>query len=1244
MRERCYDADSCWHGGGTITAESVPSGDPTLAPVESDRSFASGRYRVLRILGEGAQKTVYLARDTALERECALAVLRSDAMSPDGLARVRREAQAMARLGGHPNVVGVHDIGEEGDGRPFIVCEFVDGGDLRRVLRDAAEALPQERALDVVSDVLKALAVAHASGVVHRDIKPANIWLTKSGVAKLGDFGLAAALDHTQITLAGSVMGTATYMPPEQALGGDVDGRSDLYALGAVFYELVTGRPPFLGDDALAVISQHINVAPVAPSWHNAAVSGPIEELILRLLAKLPEDRPADAEQVLEELARIRALPAAESTTSAASGAALEAVAWGRFVGRQEELEQLKAAFDQVRSGQGSLVMIAGEPGIGKTRLSEELGVYARLRGALLMHGRCYEGEAGQPYQPFIEAFRQFVRNRAEPLLREELGDGAPEIATLVSEVRRRFPDVPEAQPLDGEAQRLRLFESITQFVLRAAGSAPLVLMLDDLQWADKASLLLLRHMLPQIADERVLIVGVYRDVELDRKHPLADAIGSLRREKNYQRVLVRGLPEDSVEELLASMSESDDDSANRRALAVALYRESEGNPFFIREILSHLIEERKLYRKDGRWTSDGAGVTSLGIPEGIREVIGRRLSRLSEECNKVLVVASAMNGGFSWDAVRAVTDEDEDTLLDLFDEAVSAQLIFERKRDQSGVYDFTHALMRQTLYEEMSGPRRIALHRRIADALERLYAANLDAHVVELAYHFYEAAPRGDVDKAIEYAVRAGDAAMAMTAYDEAVSHFQHALQTLELKPVVDPAQRCDLQLRLGDAQNRAGEPKLALETLEAAAALARDLRTPDLVTRAALTMITIWTGVGQIYDPQLGIVSEALALLPQEDSVTRVRLTSALARAHAFTDAHERGVELTGVAVEMARRVGDRSALAHALDNRHFLIAAPEYAAERLLLATEQLALAGQLGDQLMVTQGHLWRLTDLFETADMAAFDAAYTVAKALLEASNLPLHQWFHDLTLVMLATVEGRFAEAELLLAQTLVSGQRVEGSQGIQLYGIQMFVLRWHQGRLSEMSILFEGLRSQLDSFPILRGILAFLQLEMGQLDDARATFEILAAGDFTSVLRDSVWLVAMSLLGQTCAVLGDRERALTLYDLLIPYEQRNVIGGEAVVSIGAASRYLGLLATTLEDWDSAERHFEHALEMNTRLRARPWFGHTQCDYATMLLRRAAPGDASKAVELLIAATAIADELGMSGLTARIADVRGGQL
>ncbi|KKL09588.1 hypothetical protein LCGC14_2564360, partial [marine sediment metagenome] len=373
-------------------------------------SFAGGRYQVQRFLGEGGRKRVYLAHDSKLDRDVAIAVIKTEGLDEAGLARVQREAQAMGRLGDHPHIVTVHDIGDE-DAQPYIVSQYMAGGDLEGLLRDAENhRLPLDQALRIANEVRQALEHAHSRGIVHRDLKPGNIWLTeapsaRSGqaqTAKLGDFGLAMAVDRSRLTTQGMMLGTAAYMPPEQALGRQADARSDLYSLGCVLYEMVTGRPPFLGDDAVAIISQHINTAPVTPSWHNSAVPRALENLILALLAKDPQERPESAAAVGEELRRIQQVSAegAAVEPATAAGVELQPGLVGRFVGRRQEIDELKAALEDTLSGKGRLMMLVGEPGIGKTRLAQEFAVYASLRGAQVLTGRCYEARSRSPISP----------------------------------------------------------------------------------------------------------------------------------------------------------------------------------------------------------------------------------------------------------------------------------------------------------------------------------------------------------------------------------------------------------------------------------------------------------------------------------------------------------------------------------------------------------------------------------------------------------------------------------------------------------------------------------------------------------------------------------------------------------------------------------------------------------------------------------------------------------------------------
>ena len=277
----------------TVTSPPVRTPDPEQST--SPSSFAAGRYEVRRFLGEGGKKRVYLAHDSLLDRDVAFALIRTEGLDETGRERVRREAQALARLGGHPHLVTIHDIGDEG-GQPFSVMEYMAGGSVADAVSEAEEhRLPLERTLEIATAVSEALTFVHAGNLVHRDVKPGNVFLGEDGTAKLGDFGLAAALDRTRLTQDSMVMGTAAYMPPEQALGGEVTPQSDLYSLGAMLYEMVTGRTPFVGDDPTSVISQHINTPPVAPSWHTEHCPPDLEEIILHCLQKAPDDRPESA-------------------------------------------------------------------------------------------------------------------------------------------------------------------------------------------------------------------------------------------------------------------------------------------------------------------------------------------------------------------------------------------------------------------------------------------------------------------------------------------------------------------------------------------------------------------------------------------------------------------------------------------------------------------------------------------------------------------------------------------------------------------------------------------------------------------------------------------------------------------------------------------------------------------------------------------------------------------------------------
>ncbi|MCH8009985.1 MAG: protein kinase, partial [Chloroflexi bacterium] len=475
-------------GGQTLVAQ------PAAASVQRGlpESFGDGRYQVLRFLGEGGVKRVYLAHDTKLDSNVAIAAIKEE-LGPEAAARIEREVQSMGRLRDHPHIATIHDVGGDG-ASTYIVQEFMEGGSLADALRAAPEnRLSIPDVIRISNQICQALAFAHEHGIVHRDVKPENVWLTADGTAKLGDFGLSIAIDSSRLTEAGTMLGTVAYMPPELAVGGarEADVRCDLYSLGAMMYEMAAGRPPFAGTDPVAIISQHISTAPVAPSWHNAAVPKPLEALILKLLEKRPEQRPESAKAVAEQLDALAANMDASSSDGAdlADANPIDRIAGGVFVGREEETQELRSALASALSGQGKLVLLTGEPGIGKTRMAEELATYARLRDAQVLWGRCHE-RAGQPsYWPWVQAIRSYVHTRDLQALASDMGSGAADIAQVVTEIRDRLPGLSTPPVLEPEEARFRLFDSITTFLKNASNREPLVIVLDDIQWADEASL-----------------------------------------------------------------------------------------------------------------------------------------------------------------------------------------------------------------------------------------------------------------------------------------------------------------------------------------------------------------------------------------------------------------------------------------------------------------------------------------------------------------------------------------------------------------------------------------------------------------------------------------------------------------------------------------------------------------------------------------------------------------------------------
>jgi class 3 adenylate cyclase len=1203
-------------------AEQSEAAGASQGPVEpaAPESLSGGRYQVRRFIGEGAKKRVYLAHDTRLDRDVAVALIKLEGLDEAGRVRVRREAQAMGRLGDHPNIVTVHDIGED-DGRLFIVSQYMAGGDLERVLEQCEDRrLPIDETLRISTELCDALEYAHDRGVVHRDVNARNVWLSADGTAKLGDFGLAVSLDRSRLTQEGMMVGTVAYMAPEQSLGRPPDVRSDLYALGATMYELLTGRPPFLGDDAVAIISQHINTPPVAPSWHRKDVPEQVETLVLDLLEKDPERRPKSAAVIRERLQQVSSTPALrEPVADTPLANPLDRLASGVFVGREEQLDQLREGVENALSGRGRVLLLVGEPGIGKTRTSEELATYARMRGAQVLWGRCYEGEGAPAYWPWLQIVRAYALESEPQTLVSEMGPGAADIAEVVSEVRERLPGLPTPPKLTPEQARFRLFDSITTFLRNAGSRQPMVLVLDDLHWADKPSLLLFQFVARELDSSRLLLVGTYRDVEVGRQHPLEQTLAELARMQKGDRVLLRGLADEDVSRFI----ELTTGHTPPRALVEAVYRETEGNPFFMQEVV-------RLLESDGRIEQgDSATSWSVEIPQGVRQVIGRRLNGLSEECNRVLTIGSAIGREFDLGVLSRVAELEEDAVLELLEQAEEARIIGEVE-GTSATYRFSHALVRETLYGEIRTTRRVRMHRRIAEVIEERHAGRLEPHLAELAHHYCEAAAGGAVDKAVDYAAQAARRALESLAFEEAANHFERALIALEAGDPIDQTKRCELMMSRGDALFQAGLPLEARQVFMDSAALARDLESPHYFAIAVIGVAREPIRPSEGDADEVKLLEEALERLGDGYPFLRSRVLMRLAGRYLWMDDPERTRASAEEAFALGRNAPNPDARRDASLARTAILLKGHEVDELIATAQELLEGAVAEGDRAGEFAARANLLIHNIKLGERGKVEEQLSHRARLVEALRQPYFLAQRTLMEAHLALVDGRLSDARRLSWEYRTHELRVNAEVAAQVFGLLIYQMRRLQGRFGETEeTLLAGVERYRGAH-IWRCLLACMYAETGRTEQARAQLDHFARTDFDALRRSALGGPDFyALLSEACCACGDPAAAGRLYELLLPMQKLYIMS--ASWPVGSAGRSLGNLATLLGKFDDAERHFEDALVIDRRLGARGWLPRTQGDYARMLLVRSGPGDRERALELLDEAMGTCQELGLKG-------------
>ncbi|MCH8802301.1 MAG: AAA family ATPase [Chloroflexi bacterium] len=900
------------------------------------------------------------------------------------------------------------------------------------------------------------------------------------------------------------------------------------------------------------------------------------------------------------------------------------------FVGREREMAELMAFLDSSMAGQGRLVMLAGEPGIGKTRTATELASKAQERGAQVYWGWCYEGEGAPPYWPWIQSIRSYVRSATATQLESEMGSNAATIATLLPEVHEKLPGLMTPPELEPEQARFRLFDSIAAFLKNASATTPLVIVLEDLHWADRSSLMLCEFISREISDARVMLLGTYRDVEVDRNHPLSQTLGALIREPNFGRVQLGGLEPSDVGRFVelsvgVTLTQPDLEMVHTR---------TEGNPLFLNELVRLLDDEDAA--ASGDWTTS--------LPQGVRDVIGRRLHRLSEKCNEILTVAAVVGREFTLGQLTPLMDDlDEQHVLGVLDEALSARIIEEFPRI-IGRYRFSHSLIQETLVEELTTNRRVRLHARIAEALEQLYAEELEEHAAEMAHHFFQAQTLLGAGKLALYSLMAGEGALGSYAWEEAGPHFARGLEAKQvsltgLEPATD-LESARLLFGFGRVQS-AMLPRSRLH--EATTTLRRAFdyfaNSGDVANAVAVAEQSLPPMTGQRTEmPE--IVRRALKLV-SPNSHDSARLWSSYGRWVGIEQANYQDSKAAfESALFLARRLGDvdlemktYSSIAQ-VEAFHLHL---QDCLANSLKSTELISKVDNPVAEVVATWFVAFSMVTLGETAHVdRALDASLETAERLREHYWLGVAYWgYASLSLLrgdwdecLRYCERGLDVAADLhsfLVPKAIMEYQRGDLESGDDTL---MAIMDFTKDSIPGPSLAY---LAPATAFPISTYI-SSSQKWLNQFDmvEERAR-EALASATCTPFTA----IFARCGLGLIAVQRNDASTATEMYRDLLPHRGTIPMTGHIAID-----RLLGLLAHTFGELEAAAGHFEDSLDFCRKAGYRPELAWTGADYADALLDRNGPGDQEKAATLLDQSLVLATELAMRPLMEKVATVQ----
>jgi DNA-binding SARP family transcriptional activator len=898
----------------------------------------------------------------------------------------------------------------------------------------------------------------------------------------------------------------------------------------------------------------------------------------------------------------------------------------GPFVGREREAALLSEWWSSVRGGEGRLLLVDGDPGVGKTRLVVDLVSTVAADGALVLWGRCDEDPVA-PFQPFAEALGRYFQSLSADVISRMPGWQLAELARLVVRMREYAP--PEQEHGDPESDRFRFFEAVAATCNELSGDGSVLLVIDDLHWADQPSLLLLRHLLRSADDGKLGVIGIYIDTEVPSAHRLRSMVADWRAVHPVETVHLRGLRPDAVEELAQAWLDTPAD------LVPQLCRLTDGNPLFLDELLRQIR-----YRQDEQGAEGDAPVPpNLNPPEAIRELVARRVSRLPEDV--IYLLQAAAVAGAQWESaiVAEAAELTPDRRLDAIDRAEESRLVRRVGPQEHDRYAFSHALVRDAIYGELLRGRRVRYHHKIAVATEHAHGDALDAYCNELAHHFYMGAALADADKAMRYCRAAGEQALRLLAFEEAVGHFTRGLELTEHYGPRDPTARCDALLALADAQNRSGDAAQADANFAKAASLARGLHDPERLATAAVQAGPLsYLGIVEASDPQVQLLEEARATLPEKDSYVRAMVLARLGLVTIYSsdivasEVQQRSLAFNETAVAMARRLGDRHALGYALNARMHALWGIGPASERMAIGTELGEIAEDTGDELLALHGHMWRVRELVAQGDLEAVKLETARFEARETGPVHPLDAAFGFNVGAMLALLAGDFETAERL-GRTAMDASGGFNDLAATHYAALMLWTWWQRDELVQLQHqLRDAIAQAPAAYPGVNAALALADSEANETETALKYLDVLSEIGWGSAADQSEG-VTLAMAAAACGTIGEPARRFvpSIYEALRPYAGTAVvIRAPAAACLGPADHYLGLLAGATGDLALAEVHLEAALRLAWRMDSPPFVAAAEADLARTLRQRARVGEEERIAVLLRSSEESARRMGLS--------------